>query len=134
MLVAGDQRGGPSDAVQVGLESAFERLSSAETLQFSARVAGAANRSVYWSVPLAPGAPAGAQAGSVTPAGVYTAPAGITKPYVSIITAQSQADPSRSAVGVVALQPRNQNTLAAAGGDLTFAAKSPAVVSPGSGQ
>ena len=90
---------------------------------------------MFWSVTLAPGAPAGAKAGAVTAAGVYTAPAGIAKPYAAIITAQSQADPSRSAVGVVALQPRNQNTLAAAGGpDLTFAAKSPATVSSGPGQ
>jgi len=137
VLVAGNQQSGASDAVQVGLESAFERLSSAETLQFSAKVAGAANRNVSWSISLAPGAPAGAQAGAVTAAGVYSAPAGITRPYAAIITAQSQADPSRSAVGVVALQPRNQNTLAtAAGGGLTFVAKSPATASssPGPGQ
>jgi hypothetical protein len=135
VLVANNQRGGALEAVQVGLDSAFERLSSTDTLQFSARVVGAANRNVFWSVSLAPGAPAGAHAGAVTAAGVYTAPAGITKPYAAIITAQSQADPSRSAVGVVALQPRNQNTLAAAGGgDLTFAAKSPATVSSGPGQ
>ncbi len=135
VLVANNQRGGALEAVQVGLDSAFERLSSTDTLQFSARVVGAANRNVFWSVSLAPGAPAGAHAGAVTAAGVYTAPAGITKPYAAIITAQSQADPSRSAVGVVALQPRNQNTLAAAGGgDLTFAATSPATVSSGPGQ
>lgn len=135
VLVASNQRGGAVEAVQVGLDSAFEKLSSADTLQFSARVVGAANRNVFWSVSLAPGAPAGAKAGAVTAAGVYTAPAGITKPYAAIVTAQSQADPSRSAVGVVALQPRNQNTLAAAGGGgLTFAAKSPATVSSGPGQ
>ncbi len=134
VLVASSQRGA-TEAVQVGLDSAFERLSSAETLQFSAKVAGAANRNVSWSVSLAPGAPAGAQAGALTATGVYTAPAGITRPYAAIITAQSQADPSRSAIGVVALQPRNQNTLATAGGGvLTYAAKSPATVSSGPGQ
>jgi hypothetical protein len=131
VLVANSQLGASPDAVQVGLDSAFERLSSADTLQFSAKVAGAANRNVLWSVSLAPGAPAGAKAGVVTARGVYTAPAGITKPYAAIITAQSQADPSRSAVGVVALQPRVQ-TLAAAGGDgLNFASKSSAAVSSG---
>ena len=137
VLVAGNQHGVPSEAVQVGLDSAFERLSSTDSLQFSAKVAGAANRSVSWSVSLAPGSPAGALAGAVTAAGVYKAPAAITRPYAAIITAQSQADPSRSAIGVVSLQPRNQGTLAAAGaGVLTFAAKSPATVSsaPGTGQ
>jgi hypothetical protein len=135
VLVAGNRRGGDAEAVQVGLDSAYERLTSADTLQFSANVAGAANRNVLWSVSLAPGAPAGAQAGVVTAAGVYSAPAGIARPYAAIITAQSQADPSRSAVGVVALQPRNENTLATAGGGgLTFAAKSLATVSSGPGQ
>lgn len=134
VLVAGNQPSGAADAVQVALDSTFEKLSSADTQQFSAKVAGAANRNVSWSVSLAPGAPAGAQAGAVTAAGVYTAPAGIARPYAAIITAQSQADPSRSAVGVVSLQPRNQNTLAAAGGGLTFAAKSPATASSGPGQ
>jgi hypothetical protein len=134
VLVAGNQPSGAADAVQVALDSTFEKLSSADTQQFSAKVAGAANRNVFWSVSLAPGAPAGAQAGAVTAAGVYTAPAGIARPYAAIITAQSQADPSRSAVGVVSLQPRNQNTLAAAGGGLTFVAKSPATASSGPGQ
>jgi len=135
VLVASGQRSGTLEAVQVGLDSAFERLSSADTQQFTARVVGATNRNVSWSVTLAPGAPAGAKAGAVSAAGIYAAPAGITRPYAAIVTAQSQADPSRSAVGVVALQPRNQNTLAAAdGGGLTFAAKSPAAVSSGVGQ
>jgi len=130
MLVAGDQRVGTAEGVQVGLNSTFERMSPADTQQFSATVAGAANRSVLWSVSLAPGAPAGAQPGAVSAAGVYTAPAGIAKPYAVIVTAQSQADPSRSAAGIVSLQPQNQNALAAAGGGgLTFAAKPSATVS-----
>ncbi|MGB9458760.1 MAG: hypothetical protein WCB12_22125 [Bryobacteraceae bacterium] len=130
LLVASNRRDGAVEAVQVGLDSTFERLSSADTQQFSATVAGAANRNVFWSVSVAPGAPAGARPGAVTAAGVYTAPAGIAKPYAVIVTAQSQADPSRSAAGVVALQPRSQGTLAAAGGGgLSFAAKPPATVS-----
>ncbi len=134
VLVANNQRGSTSD-VQVALDSTFERLSSADSRQFSAKVAGAADRGVSWSLSLAPGAPAGALPGAVTAAGVYTAPAGIAKPYAVIVTAQSQADPSRSAVAVVAVQPRNQSTLAtAAGAGLTFAAKSPAPASSGPGQ
>lgn len=132
MLVASTQRGGAVQAVQVGLDSAFERLSAADTQQFVAKVDGAANRNVLWSVSLAPGAPAGALAGTVTAAGVYTAPQGIARPYAVIISAQSQADPSKSALGVVSLQPQNQNALATAGGGgLTFAAKPLATVSSG---
>jgi hypothetical protein len=104
-------------------------VSAADTKQFTARVAGAANRNVRWSLAVAQGAPAGALTGSVTAAGVYTAPAEIAKPYAVIVTAQSQADLASSAVGVVALQPRIQNTLATAnGGGLTLAVKSPATV------
>jgi hypothetical protein len=134
LLVAANQRGGPAEAVQVGLDSAFERLSAGDTLQFSATVFGAANRNVLWSVSLVPGAPLGAQAGAVSATGVYAAPPGIAKPYAAIITAQSQADPSRSALAVVALQPRNQSTLATAGGGLTFASKPPATAPSVPGQ
>jgi len=126
LLVAANRISGPSEAVQVGLDSAFERLSQAETLQFSASVAGAANPNVVWSVSVVPGAPAGALAGAVSPTGVYTAPKEISKPYAAIITAQSVADKSRAALGVVALQPRSQSTLATAGG--------PAVAVPVPGQ
>jgi len=133
MLVAANQRGGPADAVQVGLDSAFERLNAGDTLQFFATVSGAANRNVAWSVSLLPGAPLGAQAGTVSATGTYAAPSGIGKPYAALITAQSQADPSRSALAVVALQPRNQNTLATARG-LTFASKPSAALSSIAGQ
>jgi hypothetical protein len=127
VLVASSQHQSTAEIVQVGLTASFERLSPAETQQFTARVAGATNRNVNWSLALAPGVPARAPTGSVTAAGVYTAPAGIDKPYAVIVTAQSQADLSRSAIGVVALEPRNQNALATAGGSgLTFAVKSPA--------
>ena len=134
VLVAGDRPNQTADGVQVGLDSTFERVSAANTQQFTARVAGAANRNVGWSLSVAPGSPAGAQPGSVNAAGVYTAPAGVAKPYAVIITAQSQADPSRSAVGVVAVQPRNQTALATAGGASTFAVKSPTTVLASFGQ
>jgi hypothetical protein len=129
LLVASDRRATSADAVRVGIDSSFERLSAADTQQFNARVTGATNRNVRWSLAVAPGAPTGALTGGITAAGVYTAPAGIAKPYAVIVTAQSQADPSSSAVGMVALQPRNQSSLATAnGGGLTLAVKSPATV------
>ncbi len=128
ILVASNRNDNALEAVQVDLDSTFEVLTSADTQQFSATVDGAANRNVSWSVSVAPGAPIGARSGAVTAAGAYTAPAGIAKPYAVIVTAQSQADPSRSAAGVVALQPRNQNARAAAAGGngLTLAAKTSA--------
>jgi hypothetical protein len=135
VLVASSRQEDAAEAVQVGLNLSFERLSEADTQQFTARVANAANRGVLWSVSLAPGAPAGVLPGAITAAGVYTAPAGIAKPYAVIIAAQSQADPSRSAMGVVALQPRNTNTLTAAdSAGLNFPAKSLAMALPSSGQ
>jgi len=129
VLVASDRRVTSADAVQVGMDAAFQRLSAADTQRFTARVAGTANRGVRWSLAVAPGAPTGALSGAITADGVYTAPAGVAKPYAVVVTVQSQADPSSSAIGVVALQPRNQNALATAeGGGLTLAVKSPATV------
>ena len=90
-------------AIQVGLDSTFERLSAAEARQFTATVLGASNTNLKWSVSLAPGAPAGAQPGTVNAAGNYSAPAKITRPYRVILTARSLADDSRSAVAVVSL-------------------------------
>jgi hypothetical protein len=129
LLVAGDRRVTSADAIQVSLDSSFARVSAADSQLLTARVAGTANRSVRWSLAVAPGAPPAATAGGISATGVYTAPAGIAKPYAVIVTAQSQADPSSSAIGVVALQPRIQNALAASGGGgLTLAVKSPATV------
>jgi len=93
--------------IQIGLNSTFEKLNAAEARQFTATVIGSSNTSLKWSVSLAPGAPAGAQAGTVSASGMYSAPAKVRIPYRVILTARSQADELRSAVAVVSLLPEN---------------------------
>ncbi|MBZ5618363.1 MAG: hypothetical protein LAQ69_06450 [Acidobacteriia bacterium] len=103
-------------AVQVGLDSTFERLNAAEARQFTATVIGSRNPNLRWSVSLGPGAPVGAQPGSVSASGMYAAPVTIARPYRVILTARSQADESRSAVAVVSLLTPAPVTASAEGG------------------
>ncbi len=97
--------------VQVGLDSTFEKVVSGASLQLHARVAGAGNSAVKWSVALGPGAPGGAPTGSVNASGRYEAPAEVSAPYPVIVVAQSMVDASKSALGVVALQPPTHMTM-----------------------
>lgn len=73
-------------------------LSPGQTQAFTATVAGSANTAVTWSVSAGPG--------SVSPAGVYTAPASIANPQKATVTATSQADPGRKASATVSLIPQ----------------------------
>lgn len=91
--------------VEVGLDSTFERVASGASRDFHARVAGSGNGAVRWSVALGPGAPAAYPTGTVTASGRYVAPTQVSAPYAVIIIAQSLVDASKSALGVVALQP-----------------------------
>lgn len=100
-------------AVQIGLNSTFEKLNAAEARQFSATVLGSSNTNLNWTVSLAPGSPAGSQPGTVSPSGVYSAPAKVNRPYRVILTARSQADESSSAVAVVSLSPQTVVTTTA---------------------
>jgi hypothetical protein len=118
----------PTGALEVGLDSTYGRVVPGASLEFHARVAGSGNGAVRWSVMLAPGAPAGAPTGSVTASGRYVAPAEVEMQYAVIVMAQSQADPSRSAFGVVSLQPRTEITLALPTPAVPADAKRPAPV------
>ena len=97
--------------IEVGLDSTFEKVVSGASLQLHARVAGAGNSSVRWSVALGPGAPGGAPTGNVTATGRYEAPAEVNAPYPVIVIAQSLVDSSKTALGVVSLQPQTHMTM-----------------------
>ena len=102
-----------SGAIEVGLESTFERVASGASRDFHARVAGPGNSGVRWSVALGPGASAGLPTGTVTAAGRYVAPTQVNTPYAVIVIAQSTVDASKSALGVVSLQPPAQASVVA---------------------
>lgn len=83
--------------VAVGLTPAAVSLQESQTQQFTATVTGATNTAVNWS--LSP------SVGTVSAAGLYTAPATITAPQTVTITASSAADTSKSASATITLQP-----------------------------
>ncbi len=78
-------------SVQIGVSPSVATLNMGATQAFSATVTGSANTAVTWSVVEADG-------GSITPAGVYTAPARLGTFHVK---ATSQADSSRSAQATI---------------------------------
>jgi Fe-S cluster assembly iron-binding protein IscA len=69
--------------------------------QFQARVTGANNTSVAWSVSGA--GCSGSACGTISSSGLYTAPAVLPSPATILVKAASQIDPSRSASATVTL-------------------------------
>lgn len=78
--------------VSVSISPATTSVDQGATLQFSASVTGGGNQAVTWSVQ------EGAAAGSITPAGLYKAPASAMGVHV---VATSAADPSKSSSALV---------------------------------
>ncbi|MGO9096715.1 MAG: LamG-like jellyroll fold domain-containing protein [Bryobacteraceae bacterium] len=95
----------PPVNVAVSLSPASATLTTSQTQQFTATVTGSSNVAVNWSVALGPGAPAGALPGTIGASGLYTAPSTIASRHTVIVTAQSQADTTKSASATVTLNP-----------------------------
>jgi hypothetical protein len=66
-----------------------------KTLQFTDTVTGSSNMAVTWTVA------GGSGNGTITATGLYTAPATVPNPAMVTVTATSQADPTKSASGIV---------------------------------
>ncbi|HBY58286.1 MAG TPA: hypothetical protein DEH78_00585 [Solibacterales bacterium] len=86
-----------SPTVTVGLSPQTVSLYAAKTQQFVASVSGVTNTSVSWSV--------SPQVGTITSAGLYTAPSAVSAAQQVTIKATSAADGTKSASAVVTLQP-----------------------------
>src|SRR5207244_4019719 len=84
--------------VMVSVSPASGTLFVGQTQQFTATVTNATNTAVTWS--LSP-----ASAGTISAAGVYTAPASIASQQTVTITATSQADPNKTATATITLAP-----------------------------
>jgi hypothetical protein len=106
VLAAGTPGAPPPGEIEVGLDSTFERVPSGAGLQLHATVAGSGNNAIRWILAPGPGVPVGVPTGSMTATGHYLAPAEVTAPYAVIVVAQSVVDASKSALGVILLQPR----------------------------
>ena len=83
--------------VSVTLAPGSVTLAASQSQQFVAEVTGTANTAVVWSItPIV---------GSISAAGVYTAPPSIASPQTVTVTAASVADPARTATATVLLTP-----------------------------
>ena len=83
--------------VSVSVTPAGAPLTGGQTQQFTATVTGDANTSVTWSI--------SPNVGSISAAGLYTAPATIAAAQSVVVTATSVADNSKSASATVNLVP-----------------------------
>jgi hypothetical protein len=91
-------------AVDVVVTPAYAQTVVGQTVRFTAKVARSANAKVVWQVDNATGG--GKTAGTITPAGAYTAPAALPAPASATVTAVSAADPAASATATVTLLAR----------------------------
>ncbi len=94
----------PPAAVAIALTPASASVAAGASSSFNAAVTGAKDAGVTWS--LAP------QVGTVSPAGVYTAPASVPVSQDVTVTATSVADPSKKASSVVHLTAPEKVTIA----------------------
>jgi hypothetical protein len=83
--------------VTLSLNPRAATLSPSQTEAFTASVGGSSNTSVMWSINPA--------AGSISAAGLYTAPASIASPETLVVTATSKADSTEMANASITLAP-----------------------------
>jgi hypothetical protein len=87
--------------VSVSISPTSAQLSTGGQRQFTATVTGASNNAVTWQVSGI--GCSGNTCGTITSAGLYTAPASIPTPPFVTVTVTSQADPTKSASATVTI-------------------------------
>jgi len=97
-------------AVHVSISPATAIMAISGQQQFQAIVAGSTNTAVDWSVSGA--GCSGSTCGTITPAGLYTAPSTLPTPAAVIIKASAQIDLNQSASATVALVGKENAKLA----------------------
>jgi hypothetical protein len=83
--------------VSVSVSSPSSSVGTGRTLQFAASVANAASTAVTWTLVSGPG--------TLSAAGLYTAPASLSATQSAVIKATSVADPTRSASVTISVVP-----------------------------
>lgn len=87
----------PPAPVAITLDKTAVSLKPGDSVQFTAAVTNATNTNVAWSIsPLL---------GTLTPSGFYTAPNNVTSTLTVVITANSVADPTKSASANITITP-----------------------------
>ncbi len=87
------------EPVSVEVKPRSAELQLNRTVQLSAKVDGAANQQVIWSIQ------GGAGAGQITPGGLFTAPQVFQTPGTVVVQAASAADPSKTATATLRIEP-----------------------------
>jgi Protein of unknown function (DUF3443) len=95
----GTNSGGNTQTVAVSISPTSATVNVSGTQQFSATVTGTSNNSVTWQVNGTTGGDS--THGTISTAGLYTAPASVPSPATVTVTAVSQADTSKSASATV---------------------------------
>jgi len=85
----------PATLITVTVSAPQSTVAVGKTLTFTATVTGTTNTAVTWSVS------GGASNGTISPIGVYTAPATVPNPAKVTVIATSQADPTKSGSATV---------------------------------
>jgi hypothetical protein len=95
--------------ISVTISPTSALLTAGTQRQFHAVVTGSSNIGVAWAV--SGSGCVGSACGTVTSAGLYTAPSTVPNPAAVNVTATSQADPSKSATAVATIAPSNNSKL-----------------------
>jgi hypothetical protein len=90
--------------VSVVVTPTYAQIVAGQRFQFAATVTGSANTKAIWQVDNATGG--SSAAGTITPAGLYTAPTALPVPQSATVTAVSAADPAASATATITLLAR----------------------------
>jgi len=84
-------------AISVAVAPTTATMTAGTTQQFTATVTGSTNTAVTWSV--------NNGLGNVSSIGLYTAPSSVASPATVIVTATSQADPTKSGSATITVNP-----------------------------
>ncbi len=105
----GSGSGAPAAPVTISISPTTASVSTGGTQAFTATVLNSTNRSVSWQV----GGVSGGNAtlGTISAAGLYTAPAAVPSPAQVTVTANSVADPSKSAAASVTVTAADSGSL-----------------------
>jgi hypothetical protein len=101
MVAAGCGSSAFYEGVSINMAPGSASLNVNGTQQFSAMVTGNSNTAITWTVSCS----AGASCGTVSPTGLYTAPASISAASTATVKATANADNSKIATASVSLVP-----------------------------
>jgi HYDIN/CFA65/VesB-like, Ig-like domain len=108
----------PPPTVSITVAPTTTSVMTGATVQFTAKVTGSSDTAASWSVDSAPGG--NATVGTVTSAGLYTAPAQVPNPSTVTVTATAHADASKSASATVTITPAPMPVASFAPSSLSF--------------